>query len=434
MKPRLFALLPAAVLLLWAIAGLWIEELVPFYLPIGLGLGLMVIADFIFAVRLPRPVVDRELPRTVVLLKPFTVTLTIHGTDWRNLELYDGIPDDFQTDSQPIRVKDFLTQTSRDTVVIPYTGFLTERGLKTFDGLDARIKSPWGFWEKVFKLPLKNEIQVFPPLRVDGTRLGLLAGETSSGPHMVRRRGLGLEFHQLREYRIGDMMRLVDWKASGRQGKLIVKEFQEEQNQEVFFLLDTGYRMHAKEGSVTHFDRSLEALLALSHAALLQGDAVGVAAFGPQSRWINPQKGISHLHTIRKGLYDLQASPQASSPAAILETLGTRIKRRTLIILMSNLREEDAQGLEPHIPQLLRKHLLLTLWIRETLVDECLTGPFKNLNEALTASSARTYLDDRTRFMKIWEAQGIFVVDTDVQKLTADLVASYWSIKKKGRL
>ena len=91
--------------------------------------------------------------------------------------------------------------------------------------------------------------------------------------HAVRRRGHGTEFHQLREYRQGDSRRLVDWKATGRLRKPVVREYQEEQNQEIHFVLDSGYRMHASEGGVSHFDRALEIDPAYGDAYLGRGTA-----------------------------------------------------------------------------------------------------------------------------------------------------------------
>ena len=57
------------------------------------------------------------------------------------------------------------------------------------------------------------------------------------------RRGEGLEFHQLREYREGDMQRQIDWKATSRAGKLISREYQDERDQQIMFLIDCGRRL-----------------------------------------------------------------------------------------------------------------------------------------------------------------------------------------------
>src|SRR3546814_17485646 len=67
------------------------------------------------------------------------------------------------------------------------------------------------------------------------------------GAHLKRRRGEGTDFHQMREYRIGDSLRQIDWKATARARKLISHEYQDEKNQQLIVVLDTGRRMLARE-------------------------------------------------------------------------------------------------------------------------------------------------------------------------------------------
>ena len=91
-----------------------------------------------------------------------------------------------------------------------------------------------------------------------------------------RRRGEGLEFHQLREYREGDSQRQIDWKATSRSGQLISREYQDERDQQIMLLIDCGRRMRAQDDELSHFDHVLNAALLLAYVGLRQGDAVGL--------------------------------------------------------------------------------------------------------------------------------------------------------------
>ncbi|MGQ0658030.1 MAG: DUF58 domain-containing protein [Chromatiales bacterium] len=122
-----------------------------------------------------------------------------------------------------------------------------------------------------------------------------------------RRRGEGLEFHQLREYRGGDSLRQIDWKATSRQRKLVSREYQDERDQHVFFLVDCGRRMATKDGELSHFDMSLNAVLLLAYVALRQGDAVGVMTFSGKPRYLPAQKGMPTLTRLLEFLFDLSA-------------------------------------------------------------------------------------------------------------------------------
>ena len=98
------------------------------------------------------------------------------------------------------------------------------------------------------------------------------------GAHLRRRRGEGTEFQQLREYRLGDSLRQIDWKATQRARKLISRDYQDERNQQVMLLVDTGRRMLARDDGLSHFDHVLNAALLVAYIALRQGDVVGLLA------------------------------------------------------------------------------------------------------------------------------------------------------------
>ena len=97
-----------------------------------------------------------------------------------------------------------------------------------------------------------------------------------TGVRMSRRRGEGIEFHQLRDYRDGDSLRSIDWKATARMRRLIAREYQDERDQQIVFMLDAGRHMLAKDAELSHFDHTLNAMFLLSYVALRQGDAAGV--------------------------------------------------------------------------------------------------------------------------------------------------------------
>ena len=78
----------------------------------------------------------------------------------------------------------------------------------------------------------------------------------------------GMEFHQLRDYRQDDAPKQIDWKASARVGRLISRDYQDERDQQIVFLLDCSARMRARDGDLSHFDHTLNALLLLAYVAL----------------------------------------------------------------------------------------------------------------------------------------------------------------------
>ena len=168
------------------------------------------------------------------------------------------------------------------------------------------------------------EVRVYPNF-VPLTRFALFSADQASrlvGAHVKRRRGEGTDFHQMREYRIGDSLRQLDWKATARARKLISREYQDEKNQQLLLMLDSGRRMLASEGGLSHFDHALNASLVVAYLALRQGDALPAAC-----RWrtplVAPQRGMGTVEHLRAS-YDLQPRAVATDYLAAATEVSLR--------------------------------------------------------------------------------------------------------------
>jgi uncharacterized protein (DUF58 family) len=255
-----------------------------------------------------------------------------------------------------------------------------------------------------------------------------------SGQKNIRMRGQGLEFRSLRDYQQGDSIRAVDWRATSRRRKVIVREYQEEQDQQVLFLLDSGYRLHKSEGDGRmQFDSALEAALLLSWVSLKHGDSVAVSSFGPIKRWLGPRKGLSAFPLLMNGLYDLSSGPYPSSPFSALEDALLHLKRRTFIILISNFREEDGQSLSWILKRMEKRHLLLMVSLREKESESLALRRPEGGEQALETAAAFSYLAARRELYAKWEHSGLLTLETSAAALSAALVNRYLMVKRSGR-
>lgn len=388
----------------------------------------------------PAPALTRRMPAALTAGRPAAVELRFAPGFARGLlrpsvlRVFDGIPAEGEAEGLPARFR-LDSRRRRRGFTVGYRLAMPARGRYDMAPAWVEVSSWLGFWWRRHRLGAAQEIRVYPDYRavLGSLRIG---GINADGGRLnnQRRRGLGLEFHQLREYRQGDMMRMVDPKASSRFGKLIVRDMQEEEDQTVIFLLDTGYRMCAAEGGKTHFDQAFEAMLSLAWVALKQGDRVGVRSWGPQERWLPPRRGLEAFTGLVQGLYDLQAQPEASSPATILAEMLPRLNRRALIIMLTNFREEDGEDLQRYIPIVQARHLLCTVWMREAGVEALAARLPDGHDQALETMMARQYLADRRRCRTLWEDAGLLTLDTEPAQLSARLVQQYWDIKTRGLL
>ena len=254
------------------------------------------------------------------------------------------------------------------------------------------------------------------------------------GIHKKRRRGEGMEFHQLREYREGDSLRQIDWKATARMRRLISRDYQDERDQQVVFLLDCGRRMRTRDGELSHFDHTLTAVLLTAYVALREGDATGLLTFAGEERWLPPRKSGAALDELLKTLYDLQPTPVATDYLAAARVFMTRVRKRSLVILVTNLRDEEDDTLLPALRLLRARHLVLLANLREQSLERALEDPVTDFDSALLHGAVHDYLDQRRKSFERIHAQGVLSLDVLPEQLSVTLVNRYLALKRGGAL
>jgi len=255
------------------------------------------------------------------------------------------------------------------------------------------------------------------------------------GVRQRQRRGLGLEFHQLRDFRDGDTLRQIDWKATARKRTPIAREYQDERDQQIVFLLDCGRRMRSQDDELSHFDHALNACLLLSYVALRQGDAVGLATFaGEQDQYVAPVKGQAHIGSLLNAVYALDSTRRPADYAAAINALLARQRRRALVVLVTNLRDEDDEELLGAVKRLGRQHRVLIASLREEVLDRLRHTQVQDYEQALAYCGTVDYLNARAGLHERLLAHGVPVLDARPKELGPELVGRYLAWKKAGVL
>ncbi|RMG54639.1 MAG: DUF58 domain-containing protein [Gammaproteobacteria bacterium] len=385
--------------------------------------------------RLPTPEAQRLLGEAASLGNPLPVRVVLHNLHDRPLKLdcHDHHPAPCLIEGMP---QLGCTLPAKGAYRIEYRITPEERGALEFPGIELRLHAPWGLWSWRRFIPLRQTLRVYPDL-TPVARYTLLAAERQLGRmgiRLRRRRGEGQDFHQLREYQHGDPLRQIDWKASARLRRLISREYQLERDQQIVFLLDCGHRMRGRDGLHSNFDHALNAILLMTHVALRQGDAVGLASFSGSARWLPPGKGRLAMSRILDALYDLQPTRQAPDYAAAATRLLLNQRRRALVILVTNLRDEDPAELLPAVRMLQRNHLVLVASLREPVIDRLRSQPVDGFETALRHAAAEDYLQRRQRAIEWLDAHRVLHLDTPPARLATRLVNRYLEIKAAGQL
>jgi uncharacterized protein (DUF58 family) len=398
-------------------------------------LALLVLAalDIVLIKRLPSPRVTRRLSGSLALGRWSEANLEVEHdfSQSLNVQLFDHVPDGLNFENLPLTVELQPGQRS----LISYRLRPLKRGHFSFEHCEVSLPGPLGLWSDKRLLTVADQTRVYPDFaRLYGGRLLAVDNWLSQlGVRQHQRRGQGQEFHQLREFREGDSLRQIDWKATARQRTPIAREYQDERDQQIIFLLDCGRRMRSQDGELSHFDHALNACLLLSYVALRQGDAVGLCTFASdQPRYLPPVKGVGQLNVLLNTVYDLNSTQRSADYQAAITQLLNRQKRRALVVLVTNLRDEDDEELLAAVKRLGKLHRVLVASLREEVLDRPREAPVQTLPEALAYCGTVDYLNARAEHHERLGAHGTAVLDTRPGALGAQMVTHYLSWKRSG--
>lgn len=432
-----------APLLLWLLLGWTVLGVLASlgWLPLSAWLSaavviaLFALVDVLRLRRMPSPELQRDVVPVMPLGPPATVSLRLRGGTRRTqaLRLHDLHPGGWVVHGMP---RDVRLPPGRD-LLLDYSVIPDARGQFVFDGCHVQLRSPWHAWTARRVIGASSTVRVYPNFASLAELAGLSVelASRSVGARLQRRRGEGTEFQELRDYRVGDSLRKIDWKATARSSRLISREYRDERNQQVVLMLDCGRRMLAQDDQLVHFDHVLNASLALASIALRQGDAVGMlACTGQQQRWLPPQQGSLGMDMLLGAGYDLQALPEATDYLAAASALQAHQRRRALVVLITNVRDEDDVELRAAVGMLSKRHLVMLVSLRELALDRAASEPGEELEDSIRSAAAMHYLAERDRVHESLRREGVNTLDVSCGELSGALIERYLALKRSSRL
>lgn len=313
-----------------------------------------------------------------------------------------------------------------------------ERGQQLFGPLTARIRTSLGLWISQRELlPAGMSVKIYPNIQQTGeqllTRQALLR---QPGARNMRMRGQGMEFESLRDYLPDDELRKVDWKASARRGNLVTREYDVERSQQIMLVLDMGRMMASHLDYMTKLDHAINAAVLLTYVSGHSYDRVGVMGFANEViSFMPPGKGGAQLPRVLEHLYPLQPRSVEANYHLAFTFLANRLRKRSLIIIFSDLIDPDAsRRLIENLSLLKSRHLVLCVALSDYELQGLLDSPAEDVETLYRQTMAATMLEERQLALAELHQRGILTVDAAPSDLSTAVVNKYLDIKKQGRI
>ena len=311
------------------------------------------------------------------------------------------------------------------------------RGEYPLGPLSVTVKDRLGFNSEERIVPDSvSDILIYPPYE-DIKRIEILGSKRSLnlnyGLQRSKLKGLGSEFYGMRKYVFGDQFRLIDWKASARTQKLIVKEYESERDITVMILVDSSNSMAGGAIENTKFEYAIRACMLLTKIALTRRDNVGVFTFSDNKnfQFLKPGKGEDHFYQV----LDFIARIKPQGKCRIVEAmdfLNRRFQKRSLIFIISDLEsppKEFGKAIRKLIPF---NHTVIIInpfspWFEIHEVDLSTTD--KALAEAISEEMMDHILTIKQEIRNL----GVNLITVGPDDIMGQIIKNYMEAKKKGK-
>src|SRR5499433_1404418 len=313
-----------------------------------------------------------------------------------------------------------------------------KRGRFEFGLIGVRFLSKWRLVWKQVRMGEPMTVKVYPNMRrareaelkALGTRSFVAARRKSQW------RGEGREFESLRDYVRGDEMRHISWTATARRGKLVTRQYQMERDQTILIALDAGRLMTARIDNETKLDCAVHATLALMSAAARAGDNSGLLVFGRKIQaFLPPKRGAEHLDAALEALHDVEPEMIEPSYSRAFEFVAANSQRRSLIVVLTDLvDEEGSRDLLSSLKLLRPRHLPLVVTIADRDLKAVVRDAPKTEKDLFTQSVAEEIIHQREAALRLVESQGGLALDVTVAALAPKLLETYLRVKERGLL
>lgn len=390
---------------------------------------------------------NAKLPSRVAISRHFGSRFAVGAETEVRIDVANHTPRDLSLvvkDEYPPEMKLSGTREARLVVdaqtssSIIYSLMAPKRGRFEFGQIAVRFLSPWRLAWKQTRVGEPMAVKVYPNMRRarEAELKALGARSFVAARRKSQWRGEGRDFESLRDYVLGDEMRHISWTATARRGKLVTRQYQMERDQTILIAIDAGRLMTARIEKETKLDSAVHAALALMSAAARAGDNAGLLVFGRRIHsFLPPKRGAEHLDAALEALHAVEPEMIEPSYSRAFEFVAANSRRRSLVVVITDLvDEEGSRELLTSLKLLRPRHLPLVVTIADRDLKAVVRDSPENEREMFTQSVAEEIMHLREAALRLVESQGGLALDVTAAVLAPKLLETYLRVKERGLL
>ena len=305
-------------------------------------------------------------------------------------------------------------------------------GPQSWPALPARLLGAFALAWWTCPLPLAAQVLVAP----DALRRVARARGMLDGARARRVVGAGAELHQLRDYRHGDPLTRVDWKASARTGSLVTREYSEDQHLDVLVAIDAGRLSRLRCGELDRFGLYGNIAARLAEVATQHDDRIGLVVYADRVLATRaPARGLAGTMGLRQALERSGVQAAESDPTAAAVAIRGLLRHRALVILLTDLDDASvAHQLARAVRLLAPPHLVLVAGVQSGEVGQLAHRPARDWLDPYVAIAAAEH-EARTAGQRALLARlGAPVVGASAARLEEALFARYEALRRARRI
>lgn len=359
-------------------------------------------------------------------------------TNYYSFKLYVEVIDEIPLQFQKRDFKQELRVPGRSANSFVYQLRPVDRGEYFFGKLNIYTSTVIRLAKRRTSFGKDKMVKVYPSF-VQMKKLDFMAIDrkiSQPGLKKIRKIGHTMEFEQIRDYVLGDDVRSINWKATAKQGGLMVNQYQDEKSQPVYSVIDIGRTMKMPFENLKLVDYAINSSLAFSNIVLKKKDKAGLISFSSKLGKIIPASSKrTNLNLLLETLYNIDTQFLDSDFGLLYTQIKRKLPQRSLLMLYTNF--EHLSALHRQLPYLLalsKKHLLVVIIFENTELDQLVQNEANDIPGVFDQAIAEQFAFDKRLMVRELQKYGIQTVLTKPQELSINTINKYLEIKKRGLL